>query len=85
MGSDRSTDHHIIRELLTHGVAFLLAAATGAVILHRFYWFFEWNTESPSAAREAFLASLVVLGGIGQAITLVSVWLYARIWSSRNP
>jgi uncharacterized membrane protein len=78
MEKEPHPDHHVIRELLIHGVAFLVAAIAGAVILRRFYWFFEWNTDSPSAAREAFLASVVVIGGIGPGITMVILWLRAR-------
>jgi hypothetical protein len=72
-------DHHVIRELLVHGAAFFVAAIAGAVILWRFYWFFQWNTDSPSAAREAFLASVIVVGGVGPGITLAFFWLRARM------
>jgi hypothetical protein len=41
MKTDPSNDHHAIRELFIHGGAFVLAAIAGAVILRRFYWFFE--------------------------------------------
>jgi hypothetical protein len=85
MEKDQASDHHVLRELLVHGGAFLLAAIAGAVILRRFYWFFEWNTDSPSIAREAFLASVVVIGGIGPAITMVLFWLRARMRQSRGP
>jgi hypothetical protein len=78
MERDHTPDHHIIRELLAHGIAFFLAAVMGAIILGRFYWFFEWNTESPSAAREAFLASVIVVGGFGPAITMAFFWLRGR-------
>jgi len=69
------SDHHVIRELLIHGAAFLLAAAVAAAVLSHFYWFFEWNTEDPSAARDAFLASVVIAGGIGPAITMLVLWM----------
>jgi hypothetical protein len=74
MKSERSSDHHA-RELLLHGAAFIIAAAAGAIVLSRFYWFFEGNTETPGAAREAFLASVVIIGGIGPAITLLFLWI----------
>jgi uncharacterized membrane protein len=69
MKRNRTSDHHVIRELLIHGMAFCLAAAVGSIVLRHFYWFFEWNTDSPSAARDAFLASVVVIGGVGPGIT----------------
>jgi hypothetical protein len=81
---DRTSDHHIIRELVIHGVAYLCAATAGAIILGRFYWFFVWNTESPGAARQAFLASIVVVGGIGPAIAAALIWLCARIRRPRD-
>jgi hypothetical protein len=68
-------DNHVIRELLIHGVALCLAAAAGSIILWHFYWFFEWNTDSSGAARDAFLASVVVIGGVGPAITTMFLWL----------
>jgi hypothetical protein len=70
MRRNRTSDHHVIRELLIHGVAFCLAAAAGSILLWQFYWFFEWNTDSLSAARDAFLASAVVIGGIGPGAPL---------------
>jgi phosphoglycerol transferase MdoB-like AlkP superfamily enzyme len=84
MEKDRPSDHHVIHELVVHGIAFFLAAILGAIVLWRFYWFFEWNTDSPSAAREAFLASVVVVGGVGPAITLGLFWLRTRMRRSRN-
>ena len=69
----------MIREIIVHGVAFLIAALAGAIILWRVYWFFEWNTDSLSAAREAFLASVVVCGGVGPGITMAFFWLRARM------
>lgn len=50
-GDDARIPHHVIGELLVHGVAFCLAAAAGSLILWHFYWFFAWNTDGPSAAR----------------------------------
>jgi hypothetical protein len=79
MDKDQPSDHHLIRELIIHGIAFVVAAIIGATILWRFYWFFEWNTDSPSAAREAFLASVVVCGGVGPGITMAFLWLRARM------
>jgi hypothetical protein len=70
----RSSNHHI-RELLIHTAAFFLAAAAGAVILGHYYWFFEWNTDDASGARDAFLASVVVVGGFGPAITMLFLWV----------
>jgi hypothetical protein len=79
-----ASDHHVFRESLIHSVAFLLAAAVGAVILWRFYWFFEWNTDDPTTAREAFLASIVVIGGVGPAISLLFLWLWRVIQRRRD-
>jgi hypothetical protein len=79
MDKDQPSDHHLIRELIIHGIAFVVAAIIGATILWCFYWFFEWNTDSPSAAREAFLASVVVCGGVGPGITMAFLWLRARM------
>lgn len=63
-------EHHVhVRELVVHGVAFCIAAVIGAIILHHYYWFFEANTETASAAREAFLGCIVLAGGAGPAIT----------------
>jgi hypothetical protein len=84
MEKDRASDHHIIRELVAHGIAFFLMAILGAMILWRFYWFFEGNTETPAAAREAFLASVVVVGGVGPAITMGLYWLHARMRRPRD-
>jgi uncharacterized membrane protein len=75
MRSGPPSDHHVIRELLIHGVAFCVVAAIGAAILWHFYWFFEQNTESPEAAREAFLAAIVIVGGVGPAITMLFRWV----------
>jgi hypothetical protein len=75
MKRHRTSDHRVIRELLIHAAAFLLAVAVGAVVLWHYYWFFEWNTDDAGAARDAFLASIVVVGGIGPAITMLIIWL----------
>jgi hypothetical protein len=70
----RHQNHHI-RELVIHTVAFFLAAAVGAAILWHYYWFFEWNTDDPSGARDAYFASVAVVGGFGPAITTLFLWL----------
>jgi hypothetical protein len=84
MEKDRTSDRHIIRELVVYGVAYLCAAIVGVIILGRFYWFFEWNTDSPGAARQAFLASVVVVGGMGPAIAAALIWICARIRRLRH-
>jgi len=78
LSPDRASDHHIIRELLVHGVAFVVAATLSAIVLRHFYWFFEGNTDDPSGAREAFLASVIVVGGLGPAVTMLFFWLRPR-------
>jgi hypothetical protein len=70
-----TSEHHHIRELIVHGVAFCVAAGIAAIILSRYYWFFVANTESASIAFEAYLGSCFVLGGIGAAITSLFFWL----------
>jgi hypothetical protein len=82
---DSASDHHVIRELLVHGMAFCMAAAAGLIILRHFYWFFEHNTETPSAAREAFLASVVVIGGIGPAVSMMFLWCRGVILQLHGP
>jgi uncharacterized membrane protein len=84
MSDTQRPDHHVIRELLIHGVAYCLAAAVGAVILWRFYWFFEWNTETPGSARSAYLSSVVVVGGIGPGVTMMLLWLRGLISRPRD-
>lgn len=79
-----TSDRHVIRELVVHGIAFGVAAVLGAVILLHYYWFFEGNTDSPQAAREAFLASVVVTGGVGPAITMSFLWLRGMIRKPRD-
>jgi hypothetical protein len=74
-------EHHVIRELVVHGVALCAAAGIAAIILYRYYWFFVANTESPSIAFEAYLASCFVMGGVGPMLTSLFFWLrgnYAR-------
>jgi len=85
MNSHRTSDHHVIRELLIHVVAISLAAAIGAVILWRYYSFFEWNTDDAGGARDAFLASVVVVGGVGPAITMLFFWLRRMIGADHDP
>jgi hypothetical protein len=64
-----TSEHHVIRELAVHGAAFCVATGIGAIILYRYYWFFAANTESASAAFEAYLTSCFIAGGVGPAIT----------------
>ncbi len=49
----------------------VIAAALGAAILYRYYWFFEWNTDDGSQARQAYLASVIVAAGIGPGVTML--------------
>jgi len=77
-----ASERHIIRELAVHGAAFCVAAAIGAVILRRYYAIFEHDTDSPGAAREAFLMCVVIAGGVGPAISLL---LFAVARSMRRP
>ena len=85
MKRHRTSDHHVIGELLIHTTAFFSAAAIGAVILWHYYWFFEWNTDDASGARDAFLASVVVVGGLGPAITMLFLWLRKIIGADHDP
>jgi hypothetical protein len=73
------SDHHVVRELLIHGVAFILAAIAGAVILWRFYWFFQGATETPREALEAFLGSIFIIGCGGPAVSVPCLWLRGRM------
>jgi hypothetical protein len=73
-----TSEHHVIRELVVHGVALCVAAGIAAIILYRYYWFFVANTESASIAFEAYLASCFVMGGVGPVITWVFFWLRGR-------
>jgi hypothetical protein len=70
-----TSEHHVIRELIVHGVALCVAAGIAAIILYRYYWFFVANTEGASVAFEAYLASCFVVGGVGPAITWLFFWL----------
>jgi hypothetical protein len=78
------SERHIVRELVVHGVAYLVAAGVGAIIFSRYYWFFERKTGSPSEARDAFLTCIVVAGGVGPAITLLFFWLHGMLRPSRD-
>jgi hypothetical protein len=75
MASERA----IVRELIVHGIAFCVAAATGAAVLYRYYPILEHDTDSASAAREAFLTCVVIAGGIGPGVTLTAFWLVRAI------
>jgi hypothetical protein len=68
------------QELVAHGVAFCMSAGVGAIILLHYYGFFERITDSPSAARDAFLTCVFVTGGVGPTITA----LYFLVRSSRG-
>jgi hypothetical protein len=79
-----TSEHHIIRELIVHGIAYCGAAGVGAIILSRYYWLFERYTGSPSEARDAFLTCIVIAGAIGPAITALLFWLHRMIRPSRS-
>jgi hypothetical protein len=85
MKRPQTSDHHAIRELLIHAVAFLLAAAVGAVILWHYYWFLEWNTDDAAGAHDAFLASVGIVGGFGPVITMLFFWLRRMIGAGHDP
>jgi hypothetical protein len=70
-----TSERHVIRELIVHGVALCVAAGIAAIMLHRYYWFFVANTENAGIAVEAYLASCFVLGGVGPVITALFFWL----------
>jgi hypothetical protein len=73
-----------VRELVVHGVAFCVAAGIGAIILHRYYWAFERDTNSASEARGGFLTAVVIAGGIGPALTVLFFWLRNMIHRPRG-
>ncbi len=79
-----TSERHVIRELVVHGVAFCVAAGVGAIILFHYYGFLERYTGSPSEARDAFLTCTALAGGIGPAITLLFFWLHKMIRPSRS-
>ena len=69
-----SERRQVYRELILHAVAFCIAAVIGAIVLSRYYAIFEHDTDSASAARDAFLTAVVITGGVGPAITLLFLW-----------
>jgi len=80
-----TSEHHIhVWELVAHGVAFCIAAGIGATVLYHYYWFLEAHTEDASEARNAFLTSIVVIGGIGPALTGLFFWLRGILRPSRG-
>lgn len=80
-----TAEHHShARELVAHGIAFCVAAGIGAVVLYHYYWFFEANTETTSAARDTFLTCVVIAGGAGPAITGLFFWLRGIMRPSRG-
>ena len=79
-----TSERHIIRELVIHGVAYCVAAGLGAIIFARHYWLFEQYTGNPSEAQDAFLTCAVVAGSIGPATTLLLFWAYKLIRPSRG-
>jgi hypothetical protein len=78
------SERHIVWELIVHGIAFCIAAAIGAAILSRYYAILEHDTDSASAAREAFVTCVVIAGGVGPAITLTAFWLARAIRRHRQ-
>ena len=66
-------------ELAVHAAAFCVAAGIGAIILSRYHVIFEHDTDSASAAREAFLTAVVIIGSVGPGVTLLLFWLGRRI------
>lgn len=79
------SERHIVRELIIHGIAFCVAAAIGAAIVYRYYAILEHDTDSASAAREAFFTCVVIAGGMGPAITLTAFWLVRAVARARRP
>jgi hypothetical protein len=69
------SERNHFQELVAHGIAFCVSAGVGAIILLHYYWFFERSTDSPSAARDAFLTCVFVTGGVGPTITALFFWL----------
>jgi chromate transport protein ChrA len=69
------TRRSVLTELAVHGVAFGVAAGIGAIVLSRYYAIFEHDTDSASAARDAFLTAVVITGTAGPAVTLLLFWL----------
>jgi hypothetical protein len=79
-----TSEHHVIRELIVHGVALCVATGIAAIVLYRYYWFFVANTESASGAFEAYLGSCFVVGGVGPAVTWLLYWLLGKSHSRRQ-
>jgi hypothetical protein len=79
-----SASRNVYRELIIHGAAFLVAAALGAILIYPYYGIFEHDTDSASAAREAFLAASVIAGGLGPATTLSLFWLVQLLRRQRT-
>jgi hypothetical protein len=65
----------VLIELSVHGLAFSVAAGIGAIVLSRYYAIFEHDTDTASAAREAFLTAVVITGSAGPAVTLLLFWM----------
>jgi hypothetical protein len=72
---EASAQRQVVRELILHAVAFCVAAGIGAIVLSRYYGIFEHDTDSPSAARDAYLSAVAITGGVGPAIILLLLWL----------
>jgi hypothetical protein len=69
----------VLIELAVHAVAFCVAAGIGAIVLSRYYAIFEHDTDSASAARDACVTAVVIIGTAGPAVTLLIFWLGRRI------
>jgi len=78
-GPEASEHRAVLIELAVHAVAFCVAAAIGAMVLAPHYAIFEHDTDSASAAREAFLTAVAIAGGVGPLITVPLLWLVHRI------
>jgi len=79
-----SASRNVYRELIIHSAAFLVAAAIGAILIYPYYGIFEHDTDSASAAQEAFLAASLIAGGLGPAATLSLFWLVHVIRRQRT-
>jgi hypothetical protein len=78
-GPETSERRQVYRELIIHPVAFCIAAAIGAIVLSRYYGIFEHDTDTPSAARDAYLTAVVITGSAGPAVSLLLLWLVRLI------
>jgi hypothetical protein len=65
----------VLIELAAHAVAFCVAAGIAAIVLCRYYAIFEHDTDTASAARDAFLTAVFIAGSAGPAVTLLLFWL----------